>query len=182
MSSIQKWKTLSTSPAADYRIFKIRTDKKVSPKTGAAHDFFILEAVNWVNVIALTKDGRAVMVEQYRHGSDTVELEVPGGMMDAEDTSPVETAIRELREETGYEGERARVIGQTYANPAILNNICYTVLVENCELRHGIHLDSTEDIATSLIPIGEIPGLVANGRIGHSLVVVAFYHYNNQAP
>ena len=53
--------------------------------------------------------------------------------------------------------------------------------MENCELKQEIHLDSTEDIATTLIPLAEIPGLVANGRIGHSLVVVAFYHYHNQS-
>src|SRR5687767_3887104 len=124
MSSVEKWKTLSSKEAGDFRIFKIRSDKKLSPRTGEAHDFFVLEAVNWVNVIALTRDGKAVMVEQYRHGSDTIELEAPGGMMDPEDTSPVETAVRELMEETGYEGTNARLIGQILPNPAIMNNVC----------------------------------------------------------
>ena len=68
------------------------------------------------------------MVEQYRHGSNTVELEIPGGMMDPGDASPVETAVRELREETGYEGENARVFGRILPNPAIMSNVCYTVL------------------------------------------------------
>ena len=57
------------------------------------------------------------MVEQYRHGSNTVELEIPGGMMDAGETDPVATAVRELREETGYEGENARLLGKILFQP-----------------------------------------------------------------
>ena len=47
-----------------------------------------MDSVNWVNVVALTPDLTMVLVEQYRQGSDTVELEIPGGMMDAQDASP----------------------------------------------------------------------------------------------
>ena len=57
------------------------------------------------------------MIEQFRHGSNTVELEIPGGMMDPGETDPVATAVRELREETGYEGENARLLGQNLVEP-----------------------------------------------------------------
>ena len=130
-----------------------------------------------MNVIALTTNGKLVMVEQYRHGSNTLELEIPGGMMDPEDSSPLEAGLRELREETGYEGTQAEVIGQIFANPAIMNNICYTVLVENCRRVHPVQFDHGEDIITRLIPVAEIPKLVAQKKIGHSLVAVALYHF-----
>jgi ADP-ribose pyrophosphatase len=130
-----------------------------------------------VNVIAVTPNEQLVMVEQYRHGSDTVELEIPGGMMDPGEQSPVVTGVRELREETGYEGREALVIGEIFPNPAIMANTCYTVLVENCELKHPTVLDQSEDIAVQLIPIAEIPDLVRAKRIRHALVVVALYHY-----
>src|SRR5258705_2443088 len=107
---IQPWKKISSEPTAKFRIFSIRTDRKVSPRTGAEHDFYVIDSVNWVNVVAVTADRQLVMIEQYRHGSNTVELEIPGGMMDAPDASPVATGIRELREETGYEGKDALVI------------------------------------------------------------------------
>ena len=139
---------------------------------------FIIEAVDWVNVIALTPDQHLVMVEQYRHGSDTVELEIPGGMMDPEDASPVATGVRELREETGYEGEYARSLGVIYANPAIQNNTSHTILIENCQLRHPPELDHGEDLVTRLVPIHDIPALVAQGKIQHSLVVVALYYFD----
>src|SRR4051812_14997741 len=175
--SVHPWKKIGTKKLADYRVYGVRSDTKVSPRTGAAHDFYIIEAVNWVNVIALTTDGKLVMVEQYRHGSDTVELEIPGGMMDADDADPVATAVRELREETGYEGVNARLIGQTFPNPAIMNNICYTVLVEQCVLKHDLQFDQTEDIHVTLVDPAEIRELIRTNRIGHSLVVVAFYYW-----
>ncbi|MBI3876412.1 MAG: NUDIX hydrolase [Verrucomicrobia bacterium] len=95
---IRPWPTSRTEPLGDFRIFKVRRDLKRSPRTDAEHDFFVLECPGWVNVIALTPDDQLVLVEQFRHGVNTVELEIPGGVMDAEDRDPVATAVRELRE------------------------------------------------------------------------------------
>jgi ADP-ribose pyrophosphatase len=172
------WKKISSKQLGDFRIFKLRSDTYVSPRTEKEHDFFVLESVHWVNVIAITPDRQLVMVEQFRFGSSSVELEIPGGMMDPDETDPVVTAVRELREETGYEGESARILGRIHANPAILNNICYTVLIENCRLLHPVEFDQGEDLATTLVPVSEVPRLVADEKIGHSLVVVALYHFD----
>jgi 8-oxo-dGTP pyrophosphatase MutT (NUDIX family) len=175
---IKPWKKVGSKPVGDFRIFKIRSDICVNPRTGKEHDFFVLDSVNWVNVIAVTPDQKLVMVQQYRHGSGTVELEIPGGMMDADESDPVATAVRELREETGYAGENARLLGKIHSNPAILSNVTYTVLIENCRLQHGVEFDSGEDLITRLVPVAEIPKLVADEKIGHSLVVVALYHFD----
>jgi len=175
---IKPWKKTGSKPAGDFRIFKIRSDTCVSPRTGKEHDFYVLDSVNWVNVIAVTPDQQLVMVKQYRHGSGTVELEIPGGMMDAGETDPVATAVREFREETGYAGENARLLGKIHSNPAILSNFTYTVLIENCRLQHGVEFDSGEDLITRLVPVAEIPKLVADEKIGHSLVVVALYYFD----
>jgi ADP-ribose pyrophosphatase len=175
---IRPWKTLGSERAADFRIFTIRTDHKISPRTEAAHDFHVIECCDWVNVIAVTADQLLVMIEQYRHGSNTVELEIPGGMIDARDVSPAAAGIRELREETGYEGSNPRIIGHVSPNPAIMSNTCHTLLVENCVLRHPVEWDHGEDIVTRLVPISEIPRLVGSGQIRHSLVVVALYYFD----
>jgi ADP-ribose pyrophosphatase len=171
------WKKVRSSPIGDFRIFKLRSDVCVSPRTGKEHDFFVLDSVNWVNILAVTPDRQLVMVEQYRVGSNTMELEIPGGMMDPGETDPVATAVRELQEETGYEGEKARVLGRIWSNPAILSNTTFTVLIENCRLKHEVKFDGAEDLATHLVPVTEVPKLVADGKIGHSLVVVALYHF-----
>jgi len=175
---IQPWPTISSKPVGDFRIFSLRSDLKQSPRTGKAHDFFVIDCVNWVNVVAVTPARELVMIEQYRHGSNTVELEVPGGMMDRHEASPVVAGERELREETGYAGDNARIIGQIFPNPAIMSNTCFTVLVENCRCLHPVEWDHGEDLVTRLVPIAEISQLIASGKIGHSLVVVALYHFD----
>ena len=171
------WEKISSHRVGDFRIFTIRADRKVSPRTRQEHEFYVIDSVNWVNVIALTPDRRLVMIEQFRHGSNTVELEIPGGMMDAGETDPVVTAARELREETGYAGEHARLLGKIWSNPAILSNRTCTVLIENCRLQHAVDWDHSEDLATRLVPVADLPRLVADEKIGHSLVVVALYHF-----
>ncbi len=175
---IKPWPKVSSKLLADFRIFSVRCDTKISPRTGQPHELFVLDCPHWVNVVALTPDQHLVMVEQYRHGSNTVELEIPGGAMDPQDTSPIETAVRELREETGYQGENAGIIGRIFPNPAIMSNICHTVLVRNCRLRHPTDLDSGEDVITRLVPSAEIPELVAAGKIRHALMVVGLCYFD----
>ena len=175
---IESWPKVSSKPLGDFRIFRLRADQKISPRTRQPYEFIIIDCVNWVNVIAITPEQQLIMIEQYRHGSNTVELEVPGGTMDATDASAVATGVRELREETGYEGDDARLLGEIFPNPAIMSNTCYTVVVENCQVRHPVTLDPGEDIAVRLVPLPDVPALVRSGRIRHSLVVVALYHYD----
>jgi ADP-ribose pyrophosphatase len=175
---IRPWKKQGSRSVGDFRIFQLRADRVISPRTGAEHEMYVIETVDWVNIVALTPDDQLVMVEQYRHGSDTVELEIPGGMIDPHDKSPLDAGLRELREETGYEGQQARIIGRVFPNPAIQANTCYTVLVQHCHLRHALQLDHGEDLATRLVPVTDIPQLVADGRIQHSLVVVALYYFD----
>jgi 8-oxo-dGTP pyrophosphatase MutT (NUDIX family) len=174
---IQPWPKISSRPLGDFRVFSVRSVTKRSPRTGRDHEFFVIDSVNWVNVIALTPDRQMVLVGQYRQASDTVELEIPGGMIDPADNSPEAAGVRELREETGYTGEPPRVIGRVFPNPAIMTNTCFTVLVENCRISAATHFDPTEDLTTKLVPVDEVPGLVASGKIRHCLAIAALYQF-----
>src|SRR5918999_6569612 len=102
---LEPWPKVRTRQLGDFRIFSLRSEEKISPRTRLPHEFFIIDCVDWVNVVAMTPDNQLVMVEQFRHGSQTVELEIPGGTMDAEDGTPLATGARELQEETGYVGD-----------------------------------------------------------------------------
>src|SRR3954452_5363392 len=82
---IQPWKKISSQATAKFRIFSVRTDRKVSPRTGAEQDFSIIDSGSRVNVIATASDHQHVMIEQCRSGANTVDLEIPGGVIDTKD-------------------------------------------------------------------------------------------------
>ena len=177
---IRKWEKRGSRPLSDHRIFQLREDTVVNPRTGSEHNMVVLECPDWVNIVALTPDREVVMINQYRHGTETVELEIPGGMMDPGDTDPVATALRELQEETGYTANdinSARLIGECFANPAIMNNRVHTILVENCRLTHEVQLDEGEDLATHLVPAADLPRLVKEQKIRHSTIVAALHYF-----
>jgi hypothetical protein len=59
-----------------------------------------------------------------------------------------------------------------------MSNTCYTVLIENCRCMHPVEFDGGEDLITRLVPVADLPGLVRAGKIRHSLVAVALYHFD----
>ena len=169
-----EWKRESSEQVADCRVFKVRRDLSADPRDGREHDFYVIEAPDWINVIPLTASGEVVLIEQYRHGTEEVSLEIPGGMVDAGET-PLDAAARELLEETGYEAPEIIFLGKTRPNPAIQNNWIHTFLARGAE-RVGVpRNDGTEQTVVRLATLEEIPALVGEGKITHSLVVVGFH-------
>jgi len=173
---IKPWKRIRSQPAQSFRVFSIRTDTTVSPRTGIEHDFYVIETRDWINVIPLTIDHQVVMIRQYRHGSRQVTLEIPGGLVDPGDM-PKRAAVRELLEETGYQARRWLKIGMVNPNPALFNNRCYTFLAQDIKKIAEPTPDQTEDIEVVLIPLANIPKLILKGKIDHAMVITAFCHY-----
>lgn len=175
---VKSWQKLESQPAHDYRIFRTRWDTSRSPRTGKDHTFVVLEAGDWINVIPLTADNHIVFIHQYRHGTETVTLEVPGGMVDESDADPAVSAARELREETGYTCDEIIYLGSVEPNPAFLDNRCHTYLALNARQVATPQFDGAEDIVVEKFPTTAVANLITSGRITHALVVAAFYHFN----
>lgn len=170
---IERWPLLRRTVRLGSGDFKVEEKVFRSPRTGAEHTFLAARGADWVNVIALTRDERVVLVRQFRQGVERVTLELPGGLVDGGE-EPLAAGLRELREETGYVGGRARLLGVVDPNPAILDLQCHTILVEGVEPGGERSLDESEDIDVEVHPLREVRELIVQGRIHHALVITAF--------
>ncbi|MEN9360982.1 MAG: hypothetical protein RL095_2517 [Verrucomicrobiota bacterium] len=169
------WQRSERRTLFDCRILAVEAEHAVNPRNGHGGDYFSLRFPDWVNVVAITTGGELVMIRQYRHGSQRLELEIPGGCIDAGDSDPLLAGLRELAEETGYHAASARIIGATNPNPAIQGNTLYTVLAEGCYLAAERSQDDGEDIEVLLLPPEELRARIGCGEIGNALVITALH-------
>ena len=172
---VTPWPLQSEQPVGDYGIFRLLRSVRRSPTGGGEHTFMRLDTPDWVNVIAVTREGGMLLVEQYRHGTDAVTLEIPGGMVDAGE-SAAKAAARELEEETGFWTEQLSLLGSVEPNPAFLSNTCWTYLALGCTQRGHAEPDPTEEIAVRQCSLAEFTSLIENGTIRHALVIAAHDH------
>ena len=174
---VDTWTTRSTREIANCRVFRVREDTSVRVHDGELSTFFVVASPDWVNVVAITEDHMAVLIEQFRHGTGTVVTEIPGGMIDKGEM-PENAAARELLEETGYTPGRLIHLGTSFPNPAIQDNTIHHFLALNCKKTQSASFDDYESINTRLVPLHELEALVHNGEIEHSLAVTALYFAN----
>lgn len=172
---LHTWERLASEVAYACRIFTIRRDRARFSRDEAEHDFHVLESTDWVNIIPITPAREVVLVRQFRHGIRDCTLEIPGGMVDAEDPSPLAAARREMIEESGYDSDRVEPLGRIHPNPAIQSNTCHSFVAWDVERRHPTRFDTTEETEVVVVPLDRVPDLVRAGEITHALVVVAFH-------
>ena len=169
-----RWEKLGQTTLAKTVVFELQSVRYRHPVRGIEREFVVVRAPDWVNVLALTPDGRLVLVRQFRFGIDGFSLEIPGGVINAGE-DPIEAGRRELREETGFTGGRARLIGSVQPNPAIQSNRCHIVLVEGAVRTAELDWDENEEIEVTALPVDEVLALAHNGTITHGLVLNALF-------
>lgn len=169
------WKRIESKKVADCRVFKVREDSSERLSDAKRAKFYVVENPDWVNVIALTKENEVVLIEQFRHGAESIVTEIPGGMVD-ENEQPETAAKRELLEETGFSSDEFIYLGKSQPNPAIQNNWIHHYLALDCEKTGETNFDEYESVFTKLVSIKEIEKLIARGGFTHSLAISAFYY------
>lgn len=160
----KRWAILSTDYLIKNKWLTVRKDHVKLPSGVEMDDFYVLEYPDWVTVIAITSDGKYVMESQYRHGIQKTCYELCGGTVEkGEDI--LDTAKRELKEETGYEDGEWELFSSTAPNPAAMTNMCYTFVARGVRKTSEQNLENTEDIDVCELTEEELLAVMKAGQI-----------------
>jgi len=167
-----EWRRLASELGPDLILFRTRFDTLAHPVSEEAFRRLVLESVDWVNVVAITREGLCVMVEQYRFGTSRVTIETPGGMVDPGETA-FDAGRRELLEETGYGGGEWTYLGAVEPNPAVHNHLCHHWLARDVELLQPPDPGLGEALSVVLATEAELGVAMRSGRLRHVLALSA---------
>lgn len=173
---MEKWKTLESEYLIRRPWLTARRDKLLMPNGHIHPEYYVLEYPTWVNVIAIDREGRFVMVEQYRHGLDEIFTELVAGVAE-EGEAPLEAAKRELAEETGYTGGQWTLNTVISANPGSQNNLSYCFIARDVEPGEARHLDDTEDVDVKLLSRQEVLELLTSDTMKQALMAATLWKF-----
>lgn len=176
------WKVISSEYAARKPWFTVRHECVELPNGNRVPDYYVFEYPDWVNVIALTCDGKFVLIDQYRHGLGQTNYELPAGCCDPADASPLEAAKRELGEETGYGGGQWREMMVLSANPATQNNRTHCFVATGVKPISNPRPEATEDLRVHLLSSDVVRDLLEKGGIVQALMAAPLWRFFMEQP
>ena len=171
-----KWKTLSQKYLIEKPWLTARVDKVELPTGAIIDEYYVLEYPDWVNTIAITKDGMFVFVRQYRYAIGKTVNELCAGVIEKGE-DPMDAAKRELMEETGFGGEKWQKWMTISANPSTHTNLTHCYLAMDVERMDVQHLDQAEDIEVRLFSRDEVMEMLEKGEIWQSLMAAPLWKY-----
>ena len=173
----RKWKVLKSEQLLSKGTWMSLRQERVQLPSGAiVPEWFVLEFPDWINVIAITKEGNFVMENQYRHALGETHYELPAGVIDPGET-PLQAAQRELSEETGYGGGEWQLFLTVSPNPTNHTNLSYTFLATGVEKIREQHQEATEDICVDIFTPDEVRELLDTGQIIQALHLAPLWKY-----
>lgn len=165
--NIESWKVLQSKYLVKDPWLTLRVDKCRTPSGMVVEPYYVFEYTDWAHIAAFNDEDQILLIEQYRHGIGQVCLELPGGCVDPDDSSPQESVCRELLEETGYAASRVEPVASYYANPSSHNNMIHLFAGFGLSKKGEQNLDHSEDIHPKFFDIPTILELIDTGHLQH---------------
>lgn len=155
--------------------FEITVDQIILPNK-EEKTFSYLNFAKGVCILPITKDNEVVCLRQYRHAMKSWEWELPAGMIDREEHSPIEVAKTELQEETGYSAEHWLELGSFYPSPGSTTEEIHLFAAAGLT-RTEQSLESSEQIELHTITMEELKNLIVKGEFKHGAGLAAILRY-----
>ena len=172
--NFNKWKTLTSEDLFSSGFVKMRRESCELPDGRVMPRYFIMDFPDWVNIFPVTSEGKILLIRQYRHPSQKVHIELPGGSTEPKlSESPQQAAERELLEETGYRGNEVINLGYHYPNPALQSNRMHTFLILGCEKVAEPQWDEFEELENFIVTQEQLDQLILSGDLDHSVMMAS---------
>jgi 8-oxo-dGTP pyrophosphatase MutT (NUDIX family) len=167
-----RWEKVASEEGPQLPLFKVSIDVMRHPQSAEKFERLVLESEDWVNVVAVTRDGKSVMVEQFRFGIGDLTIEPAAGIVATGEDS-LSAAKRELLEETGYASDKWRYLGSVQPNPAFHDNLCHHWLAEDVVAVQPPEPEAGEAIRVHLMTLEELREAMRGGSLRHTLALSA---------
>lgn len=146
----------------------------VDPRDGSSHEYLFVGEPDSVGIVALTKENEIILTRGFKQAADEILTEIPAGVIDKGE-SPLETARRELEEETGYGSRKIRQIGRFMRSTRSIPVWSHCFLAVDCRKIKNPRTDNEEDLEILKKPFEDWVDQVKKGRVSDCLSVIATF-------
>jgi ADP-ribose pyrophosphatase len=145
-------------------------------QNGAEREYHVFEVGEAVAVVPVLKDGRVLMIGQYRYPHGKTHWEIPAGRLHV-DEAPSAAAQRELREETGHTSTRLEPLPGFYPTNGISAHYAHAFVAHDCELAGSLQLDDTEQLVVKAFTRSEVERLLDAGKLADAFAAISLMYW-----
>ena len=174
---LKKEKMISSKNIYSGKILDVYVDKVLTPDNKETTRELIRHCLASC-ILAITDNDEVIVEKQYRYPYDDFLIELPAGKCDKNE-DPKQTAIRELKEETGYVAGNIEYLGKIYPSCAYTDEIIYCYLATNLK-KEKSHLDEGEFLEVDKVRLDELLELVKQGKIYDAKTLTSILFYINK--
>lgn len=161
----EPWEVLESETILDSSWLRVRRQRVRAANGHELPEYYVLDTADIVVLLALTSDGQAILVRQYRHGIRQGLLELPAGLIENTDRTPAAAAERELLEETGFKPDRLILLGRLFPSPARQSNVVHCFLALDCDRVADPGGDPAEVITLSCLSLPDLRAAALRGDL-----------------